>query len=224
MADSDSTSKQPGDEPAQPKWLVRLRRNPVVISIVVIIAVITAFDGILDFPQRAISLYRTFFPVTTPVRFNSLSEFTVERFGVTFSFPSDWDRQYLPANLDGVEFIDPDNKDVFLVGYGSHSGPTLDDAINQEKKAILALRHAHIIEDAVSGLHSGEDGWRIVYQYVNDSGKPITVMLKLGVADGREGDLFMEAPTGEFARYKSAFLELSVSLALTSRCPDCIGS
>lgn len=224
--------KENSSEEPQPKWLGRLRRNPIVVTLVVAVVAITALNGILDFPQRAHDLYHFFFPVASPIQFNDLSKITVPRFGVTFSYPSDWDRQYAPENGDGAEFVDPDDNAVSITGYGSFGDRPLNtifDAENEWKKLILELKNGRIVEVAASGTFSigatgnyAVDGWRVVYQYVNDHGRSMTDMAKVAVADGREADLVMEAPTTEFGRYEQAFLQLSDKLYLT-QCASCSG-
>jgi hypothetical protein len=216
----------------QPKWLTRLRRNKWVVVLVTLVVALAALNNILDLPQRARDLYHVFRPAIISVQFNKVSEMPIPRFGLAFSYPSSWDRQDMPTNGDGAEFINPDDRNVSIAGWGSFSGlinygPTLSDVVKGEKRQILGLRQARIIMETASGVAARDatsewfvDGWRAEYRYVDESGRSITVMEKLTVSDGREVVLDMKAPTEEFSRYEAAFLQLSSTLQLTP-CADC---
>jgi hypothetical protein len=93
--------------------------------------------------------------------------------------------------------------------------------------SILSL-HPQIIDEATSGVTVEDgnvtylaDGWRVVYQYVDDQEHSITDMVKTTIADGRAVDLVMEAPTSEFPRYREAFLELGDKMTLFTKCGIC---
>jgi hypothetical protein len=204
------------------------------VTLTVAVVVIAAINGILDVPQRASALYHFFSPITAPIKFSDLTKITIPRFGVSFYYPSDWDRQLAPENGDGTELINPDDNNVSITGYGSHflggseiNDKTVLDKHIVEQEFIQGASHARIIEATPSGAFAADatgkypiDGWRVVYQYMSNSGLSMTAMGKLAVADGREVVLIMSAPTEKFSRYQAAFLQLGDKLLLT-RCSDC---
>ena len=152
-----------------------------------------------------------------PIQFSNLSEIKLARYGLIFSYPSDWDLQYTPENRDGAEFINPNDGAVSITGYGTHgdlpANPTIFDVQKEWEKLIIpSLKNPRIIESAPSGTFAEDarqkypvDGWRVVYQYVNDHGRSMTDMVKSAYANGREVDLVMEAPTSEFHAIKKHF-------------------
>jgi hypothetical protein len=168
-----------------------------------------------------------------PVSFNSLSEITIHRYGFDFYYPSGWDQDYLPSNRDGAGFVNPNDQAVSIREYGTHGGfssssPTIFDVETWWKSYIRSLKDARIIEETASGAtveyanaRYPIDAWRAIYEYVDDHGRPMTDMIKVTYANGREVDLVMEAPTRVFPRYREAFLQLSDKLLLLAQCEDC---
>jgi hypothetical protein len=169
------------------------------------------------------------------IRFSDLSRITVARYGLIFSYPSDWDLQYTPEDQDGAEFLNPEDSAVSITGYGTPGDllpryPTIVDVQKEWHQLILSRKDPRIIEAAASGTFVQDgpaeypvDGWRVVFQYVNDHGQSMTDMVKAVFANGREVDLVMEAPTREFPSYKQAFLQLSDKLLLLTQCQMCSG-
>jgi hypothetical protein len=228
MADRGSSGEQ-----KEVEWLRRLSRHPAIAIPVVIVTVLTSINGILDLPQRASGLVRFFDPPVVPVHFDKLDRETMPRFGVTFSYPSDWDRLNAPVNGDGAVFVDPSDRAVTITGYGSFAPAvlgdgSLGDAIKEERSFILEMRDARIDAETGSGtfaindkgFRQDVDGWRVVYHYIDDRGHPMAAMEKLAVADGREVVLLMKSPADMFPRYRAAFLQLASELVLTP-CFDC---
>jgi hypothetical protein len=205
-----------------------MSRNQVIAVVVLAGTVVAALGALLDLPQKIEVLYRRIRPKSDIVQFQSLDQQALLRFGASFSYPQGWDRLNAPENSGGSTFVDPDDKNVRITGYGSFSPSVLGDgslafAIEWERQAILALRDGKIAEEAESGTYvknaKGErwdiDGWRAIYYYIDEEGRRMAALEKLAVADGREVVLVMRAPAKVFPRYKSAFLQLSADLHLT---------
>lgn len=220
----DKTNRGVGQFLSKP-WWAGIGAIAAVIAIGGAVAAVIAVLPSEQHPTQSTSV--------GPVRFSDLRQIAVSRFGLIFSYPSDWDQQYLLENSDGAEFVNPDDTAVSVTGYGTHDNltrySTIFDAEKEWKGYILSLRNARIIEATASGTATEDakgrkyavDGWRVVYRYVNAQGHFMMDMVKSAVANGREVDLVMEAPAREFPRYKGAFLELSSKLLLLTQCIDC---
>jgi hypothetical protein len=221
---SDQTGRSGGKFLGKPGWGGIGAIAGVVGAIAAVLAILIPLLTSGQHPRQDTS--------AAVVRFSHLRTLTIPRFGFIFSYPSDWDLPFAPVNTDGAEFVNPNDRAVSITGYGTHGSfsryPNLLDAEKGWKHLILSLKDSRIIEEAASGtfVKAGAamnpiDGWRVVYQYVNDHGHSVTDMVKVAVADGREVVLDMEAPTREFPRYKEAFLKLSDKLLLLAKCGEC---
>ena len=188
----------------------------VVGAVATIVAVIIAI-----WPHGA---HTTQGPSTSSVRFNSLSKITLLRYGFVFSYPSNWDQQYLPANADGAEFVNPDDRAVSIREYGPHSDlPANASIIDVEREWKFKGTVTGAVILGANGERLPAQAWRVVNQYVNGQGRSMTDMVKATYANGREVDLVMEAPTREFPRYEQAFLQLSDEMLLLAQCGECSG-
>jgi hypothetical protein len=230
MADQKSSSKQ-----KETNWVQRVSENPLILGILLTATLVTSITGVVVIVQRITTgIMHHLDPPIVPIHLERLDRETISRFGLTFSYPSDWDRQNAPENLDGAVFVNPTDRAVSITGYGSLSpsvfgNGSLGDAVNYEKALILGMRDAKIDSEAASGTFIigargsrwDVDGWRVVYQYVDGRGRPMMVMEKLAVADRREVVLVMKAPANIFPRYNSAFLQLASELLL-GPCQECI--
>ena len=170
------------------------------------------------------------------VQFTDLSKTTTYRYGIVLFYPSNWNQRNLPANNDGVEFTNPDDSNVSITAFGTHSisgydsrtPPTILDVEKGWITDIRSMKDAKVMKEVPTGTtieYEGTgyplDAWVVIYQYTNDNGISMTDMVKTAYASGREVNLLMEAPTREFPRYQPAFLQLSEKLLVLLNCEDC---
>lgn len=153
-----------------------------------------------------------------------LTEFIVDRFNYTFFAPKIWDRQD-PANNDGYTLINPKNKNVRVLVWGSYFTSKMLEEIGYDENANNTVT---VIQSTFSGLNAYEyiddsigvnlikvdiEGTRKIIQFKRDKSK-IRALFFITEHNGRKITIQCECPKQLYDLYEDLFYKIGKSIKI----------
>jgi hypothetical protein len=152
--------------PLADRIINRAKDHPVIVVLLFLAFLATAFGAILDVPSKVYDAWHVLNPPDEPYEFSQkdLVRTSNPRFGFSFLHPRTWDRKD-PTNSDGHTFVNPMDNDTEIAAWGQFDVVEGSSGMHDDtQKQLLGYR---LIEDVEKGM------WLVDTKVVNGERKPV---------------------------------------------------